>query len=1439
MDALDAPRKVLRITARLYQRISAQIILILAFLGLVYFLVYFLLNSTFASRVFDQLVNSEFRGRIAWGRLQWGPLPWQLSLSDVVMADSQDRPVITARRIRVDDLHLAELLRMRVAASRILIEDPVVRLVARAHPEGVDALGQPVPLMNISEMFLPPPGVVVLDEGAAPSELHLDFQDVDITNARFLLDLPDFFLEVRGADVEQARFYLNTLDAERSMTMGAARLGLQEGYVLVPRGPLVVPAVEAEPGDVMRFSFADGVARFFDWRFSAFTVAGFTTTSRGDPISVRALAMDLSGPSPTLRADVDIEAKAIQNHLEPLGISGIAGPATVRARGEGELDAYGAHAEVSGAGLDVMGHAVGAYRLVAVKDPDDRMVVESLTAEALAGRVELSADFDLPTGDAVAVVDLLAVDPSLLPEVAQDRAVASLAQGPLTARVRVHGASLLDDDRRISATLDLTHRRTGRELPGLARLAELDLIASLEGGQVVLHHLRADAGDNRVALRGALDLPTLQAQASGRVDVARLAELGAALGVPLVGAVSATFEAGGTVKSPSVGVKVVGTGLRYADYPAADVVTDLRYTGKAVQVGRLDVTTDVGSVSAAGKVALGRVPTFDLQVRLKELDLTAVPLALDISGQVDTPTPITITGPLSAPQIAGAVAVTRPRYGRLLLDGVTVAGAWAGKTATLDRLEVRGQGATWVEASGSIDLRRLAYTGTLDVRQVPLALADAFAPSPTGVAGRLTVHLEGEGTVAAPQAAGSIAIEQLAVGELKLADSLLTVQAEGDQVTLGGKLLGAFDIAAHTGLGPGQAGEATVSFQRIDPKVLLAIDDESWSAKASGEVKAAFRAFDGALDAVVVNISELGGSWRLYDAQGQIVQTPGLTCPTCPTLMAAAARPIRLSFRHGVITVDDFNIAVNRQIIGLAGTVGVDGTVDLAVGGRFDLALGRPFLQSVFTDVQGSAELQVGVIGPLTAPQATGWVRLERLELAPRSPVIANDLRLIQPVEFKIGLPDGVRTAEGDGAILVSIPRETRPTPDRPAAPNAFLLRRDESTVAIKRVEVLLEKFALERLAVAIDANDLVLNIPKVVRGQATLRDLTVELFQHRRRRRPPETRLKVGGEVEIQRLEYVADISPPGAINQEVADNIAGRTRARTVSAFERVPLLKRLMLDLHVFGKDEIYVRSDVAVATIDMELKMDVTARGFLVGTDDDAADEQLTLDGQVDILDDSRIVYQRRPFDVTSGQVNFGNSSNSNFMTAELIATHTFRLRTDEGGGASSFELGGGGDVREEEVTLKVSAAMSTRDSELRIKPELSSSGGASQIEVLTLLLTGRLPSDLTGAAGAQPATEALLGPVLNLIEQPLEETLDLDLSLTAATTGTLFVDVDKVLSRRLRLYSRTPVGNESATNPQTFGLEYRINNLATGELTTEQLGSNNATSGRLRLRLELD
>ena len=59
---METVQPLVRRSARLYQRVSAFVILAGAFVCLLYFLGYFLLNSNFATQSFEGLVNAEIRG---------------------------------------------------------------------------------------------------------------------------------------------------------------------------------------------------------------------------------------------------------------------------------------------------------------------------------------------------------------------------------------------------------------------------------------------------------------------------------------------------------------------------------------------------------------------------------------------------------------------------------------------------------------------------------------------------------------------------------------------------------------------------------------------------------------------------------------------------------------------------------------------------------------------------------------------------------------------------------------------------------------------------------------------------------------------------------------------------------------------------------------------------------------------------------------------------------------------------------------------------------------------------------------------------------------------------------------------------------------------------------------------------------------------------------
>ena len=68
---------------------------------------------------------------------------------------------------------------------------------------------------------------------------------------------------------------------------------------------------------------------------------------------------------------------------------------------------------------------------------------------------------------------------------------------------------------------------------------------------------------------------------------------------------------------------------------------------------------------------------------------------------------------------------------------------------------------------------------------------------------------------------------------------------------------------------------------------------------------------------------------------------------------------------------------------------------------------------------------------------------------------------------------------------------------------------------------------------------------------------------------------------------------------------------------------------------------------------------------------------------------------------------------------------------------------------------------------------------------------------------------------------------------------MLIDAEKLLSRRLKLYSRTPIGDDDDSDPVTFGLEYRLNNSIYGEIVNERQGEQNLFGARVRLRLDLE
>lgn len=1448
-------RIVLRATARLYQRISAQLILLAAFFGLVWFLVYFTVNSSYAVRLFDGTFNSTIRGRIAWSRLSWGPLPWQIDILEPVLVGAHDRPIITAEAVRVGNFRLLELLRGRVAISGVVVEKPVVRLTGRVEHNPFVPGGEEL-VLDLPSMFKPPGPDY--DDGAAGGPPALDFEDVDIRGARFTLDFPSVAVRMDGIDIEAARFEMQpppTPDGERVMSMGARRVAIVDGEVRVAPGEGEVTAIARPDAEVLRFPVRDVRIDHYRWFGRQFTIARLAAEHRGDRLLISGYQMRLDTPGlPWLRARIHFAVDEIADHLAQFGVGLVRGPAVLTVDGAGEIDAFEGTVEVAGDRLTVGPMNLGQYAATVVKHADDRVELTHLDVNALDGRVSATGGFDLEAGRGWSDLWLRGIDVSALPfELPPDARV--LAGGALRGPVAAYIADAYDDPA-ITVSADLRLERRAAPLYGIGRRTVIKADAHLSGAALSVDRLWIDAADLDVDARGALDIDTLDANLAGRVASDDLANVGAALDLPLRGEVDVEWRLSGTLTDPTARARIRGVGVGWADLPAADLRGRLDYGKGWLEFSDFFVNPrrkNGGELRVRGRLGVGRpgIPLgLDIEARQVALDSLALPV--DVGGTVDATA--RLRGTAQRPKGSVDARVLGPRWQQLAFKRLDVKGDYDGRTLTVEELTLSDEGRRepMLAARGEFTPRGGAYTLALSLDRVPLSLAEQVAPAlaegdaPFPLRGAVSVTLGGSGTLEAPALDGTVTLHEIDYGEGLLRQAgggELAVDARDGRVTVQGTVFDRFRVDLAVPLAPGgPPATAAVAFEPLRVEDVIVLPPKlPLETRVGGRISATFDPFADKLPEVTATLSTFEASYGLGADRFRV----------------AAPEDVQLRLQGGDAIVDRLALRVTRDprpgesderrpaaVLDIGGRVALAGgapTLALTAGGELDLAVVQPFATSVFTDITGRARLDLEVQGPLTEPAPSGHLDLVALSLVPRSAIIGNQIELIRPARLyvrpmkspaAIGVCTGDRVPPGlppaKGAFLVTL------DPPGDAPPATLELIRDESPIHIERARLEFRRFVPDRIDVRLDAEDLALNIPRTLRATLDASNLDVELCQHPFAIGPPRPRLRIGGRAQIQRGEYTADITSASDINRGFTDNLRGAAQARTVSVFERIPLLQQLYFDDFRASCDgDFYIRNNVTVLALDLELRFGLVLSGLLT---DRSGPDKLGIAGQMVVQPDSQLIYARRPFEVTTGTVIFGRDP---IIDATLEATHTFRLRTDDAAGTSTTFDQGGSDIRLEEVTLATRFRLVDWESSPDLDIEMSSNSGLSSYEIAVLVLTGSLPDSLGGAAGAQPATEVLLGPLLGLIERPLEDTLDVDLSLTPASTGTLFIDADKLLSRRLRLYSRTLVGDEDGTVPQTFGLEYRINNAATAELSNEQAGNLNSTSGRLRLRLELD
>jgi hypothetical protein len=1538
-----AGRGALRVTVRLYQFISADVILLLAFLGLVYCLVYFTINSNQARRVMNEFVNGRaFRGAITWGRITWGPWPSELTVEGARLADSTGQTVIHARSVDVS-LNLLALLDGTIEGEHVVVRRPVVRL---REVTVEDDYGRPKRELNIAAMFLPPERAP--PDGQPGSGPSLRFRVDAIEDARFELDLPTIFVDARGADIVDAYFQLDPPTSGAGppqMSMAAAGLVASDVIVKIVNGPEAPdgrPASRRPVAEVWRWHAKKVDVDQYAWRDDAFRVERLRASLGKDTVAVRGFELGLRGPgAPHLSGAVEIDTADLGPHLAMFGLRGFRGPAKLRGESTGELMSQAGTIEASGTALELpRGVRLPSWRLQ-TRHRDNRLDLESLEVELPdEGRVRATGFLDGEPGAFGADVTLEAVRATAIDGLPLPASTTDLLGGRVEGRIRVRGRDLFDraaplwgevdlritdpvdarvpdpltleaavvaagtrievphlsvqsvsdqlvaeglidlETREVDAqvnakvgalavwwpllrtgraldagTLEADARITGRltndpadrdALSGRGRVSargvalsglpalNLDLQATLRRGALEVSGLEVTAEGTRLSGDARIGLFQRDRALAGKLVVTRADLARWPHGLPLSGTADTRVTLGGTLERPQVDAQVSGQAVTWEDYPPASVDARVRWSGLANGTLRIDsalLTTPAGGARLQGELQLGERPTVNAQVDLEGLDLVSLPplRALEVGGRLSGR--VEAQGLLDAPRIAARVQIVEPRWRTLALDQVQLDGRWAGRRVEVDSLQARLEGRELLTLEQvKVELDGPRVEGRLRLDAAPLQLVNHFLGTPLPLAGTVSTTVQMKGTPSDPELTGTLDLVGAAYDRWVLGDAHFDFRAADQRVRVDGQLLGgsalSLSVPTAPGLGPATA-ELRFSDLALDPflKAALPDADQEVRARTTGRIGAVWdvHADPRPSPRVEVDLSDLRANLTPVDLVN--------------------VTPVRIVYRDGGVTVRDLSLQVSGQPIRIDLVTRADGTLEGRLDGELDLAILEPVLASTFSGVQGRASVALEVRGTLDQPMPEGRVVLQSAWLVPRSPVVGAELEVSQPAELRImGSMEpqmGPDPSEGRGRFTVFLPPTMRAVGAAPGAPetvNRLRLRRDDGFVTVRDLEIGFEQFAPSSVAVGLDASNLSLNVPDVVR--ATFNATKVR-FGLSGLRNLNTARMFLAGEIDLQRAVYVANILSSSALNQGLRDNFSGVAQTRSVGAFERVPLLKNFAVDLTVSGENDIFVRNEIAVVALDLEVRPDVRVRGNLYDRPDLTPDERLRITGEVATLpDSSKILYAGREFDVRSGQVDFGRDS---FMDATVVAQRTFQIAQDTVNTSTTSGLDSpvGASQSEITATLEFRFKLPELDGSPVFSLELSSDSNVSNIDVASLVLTGQLASQVSGQASAQPALELALSGVINRIEAPLEQTFDIDLSLIPQTTGTLFVTADKSLSRRLRLYSRTPVGENEAGLKRVFGLEYQLNNFAFGDLSNESLGLSNSTTGRLKLQLELD
>ena len=276
----------------------------------------------------------------------------------------------------------------------------------------------------------------------------------------------------------------------------------------------------------------------------------------------------------------------------------------------------------------------------------------------------------------------------------------------------------------------------------------------------------------------------------------------------------------------------------------------------------------------------------------------------------------------------------------------------------------------------------------------------------------------------------------------------------------------------------------------------------------------------------------------------------------------------------------------------------------------------HPYLTDIFSEYRGRVSLDGRLTGYGADLRPYANITIESGDFVPRSAIIGSQVTLVQPVTFEMMPSIGPPPLAADGTTPLNGIMEFRlkPVPDGKLK-NIVRLLRDENKLNIDEVHLHFEEFVPRTYKIAVSASDMVVAVPRTVRATINTPRLVFDMWEHEMDDLPPERRMRLSGDIQILRGEYTKDVTGLQELNQDLRNSLTSRAETGEISLFERVPALKRLMLDLSLTGDGGFFVRNQVAVLKTNLELRIDLKeVKGFIYSMPDDLEEERLQISGE---------------------------------------------------------------------------------------------------------------------------------------------------------------------------------------------------------------------------------